>query len=196
MRKVRFSTFVTLVAMMCSHAPANAANSVDVTSFDVAGVKTGMSFEEASAHLADYFKVSPGTLVAGKTVENLVTKTALPNSLEYRKGDAVVRVSFVGRVPADSHRPLVVSNITYRLPFSKENADEMTRLAREKYGEPSTSMDQLPLQWCENPNPNDKLSACRDRKALLMLSGTTLTLYDLQWPISVGKYRQENVAHN
>jgi len=191
--------YIFLFAAITYSSPfnqANAANSVDVNSIDIAGVKTGMGFEEARVNLARYYNIAPDTLIIGKPVNDPVGKPDLPTSVEYRKGGIVVRVGFVKRVPEDSRRPLVVNQITYRLPFSKDNSEQMSKLAIEEYGEPSNALNDLPMQWCENPDPKDTLSACRNKNALIMLSGTTLTLYDLKWSHAVGKHRQKGATYN
>ena len=119
---------IVIVAGMALAASVQAAQprSVDARTLDIAGVRTGMSYDEALAAAASHFKVAPGQFKPDPLPsENPVTHTKLPDYFTYEQGGMRFAVYFEGRVPVDKRRPLAVSMVRYELPWSQQNSQAM-----------------------------------------------------------------------
>lgn len=164
--------------------PAHAGNqrSVDARTFDVAGVKTGMDFNEARAAAAKHFQVPENQIKAGSLYLNPVTNTQLPNTLSYDKNGVRFLIHFEGRVPKDPKRPLVASQIRYEIPWTSENKDAMGKAALAKYGKQSNYPNDLVLEWCATPSSNSGIG-CPGAltEAVLKYSGVGIELVDPAW---------------
>ncbi|WP_369928055.1 hypothetical protein [Xanthomonas sp. NCPPB 2632] len=168
-------------SLSAAHA-ADAHRSVDARTLDVAGVKTGMDFNEARAALIAHFHAASSDIKQDPYPgENPVTHTKLPSYLSYEKDGAKVTVHFEGRVPVDKARPLVVSQIDYELPWSTQNSQAMANAALEKYGVQSNAPNKLPMQWCVNPSRNAGMGCSVTPQAVLTLSQVHMTLTDPAW---------------
>lgn len=165
-------------------APAHAASqrSVDARSFDVAGVKTGMDFDEALAAAAQNFKVGKNAIRIGYATNNPVTNTKMPMNFSYEKDGVNFIVHFEPRVPVDPKRPLVVSQIRYELPWTPANKDAMGKAALEKYGRQSNYPNDLNMEWCQKPSSNPGMGCSTDMtQAVLKYSGVSIQMYDPAW---------------
>lgn len=177
---------VALIASigMLAVAPSVQAEprSVDARQLDIAGVKTGMDFEQALAVVADHFHVSRNQIkVDAYPGRNIVTQTKLPGFFTYEKDGAKLTVLFEGRVPPDKARPLVVWAIEYEAPWSQENSDNMAKAAIAKYGPASNAPNTLPMEWCALPNANPGLGCNDETQSMLKLSQVSLSLSDPAW---------------
>lgn len=176
-------------ALLCSALsvaalPVQAASprSVDARTFDVAGVKTGMDFNEARAAAAKNFKVPESQIEVGTPYLNPVTNTKLTNTLSYKKNGVTFLVHFEGRVPVDAKRPLVVSQISYELPWTPDNKNAMAKAVVEKYGKQSNFPNDLNLEWCEKPSSNPGMGCSTDMtQAVLNYSGVSIKMVDPAW---------------
>ena len=95
--------------MLLSTFPALAASprSVDVRTLDVASVRTGMDYDEATRALTEHFQAAPGDIEPDPFQgENIVTHMKLPSTLTYEKDGTRVTVHFEGRVPVDPALPM------------------------------------------------------------------------------------------
>ena len=172
-----------MCALLLSAIPALAAppRSVDVRTLEVAGVRPGMDYEQVRQALADHFQAGPADLKPDPFPgENIVTHTKLPSTLTYEKGGTRVTVHFEGRVPVDPARPLVAWLISYEVPWTPANAEQMAKAALDRYGTPSNAPNTLPMQWCVRPNTNTGIG-CPPGDARLDLSQVQLTLTDPAW---------------
>ncbi|RYY12576.1 MAG: hypothetical protein EON55_12010, partial [Alphaproteobacteria bacterium] len=100
--------------------PALAASplSVNLRTLDVAGVRTGIDFDQVAKALTEHFQAAPADLKPDPFPgENIVAHTKLPSTLTYEKDGTRVTVHFEGRVPVDLAMPLVVWLVTYQLPW-------------------------------------------------------------------------------
>lgn len=163
--------------------PANAApKSVDVRNFDVAGVKTGMDYDQAVAAVIQHYKISKDQIKPDPFPGiNIVTQTKLPSYFNYEKDGTKLTVHFEGRVPASKEHPLVASMVSYELPWSQENSAAMAKAAQEKYGEQSNAPNKLPMQWCEKPSSNTGIGCIAGGQAVLEVSQVRMTLTDPAW---------------
>lgn len=179
--------FLTAVLVM-PLASAASPRSVDPLTLDIAGVKTGMSYDEALAAAAAHFRVPASAFRAERYPrENLVTRTKLPSTFTYEKDGVTFQVHFEGRVPVDKARPLAASLIIYEVRWSAQNAQEMEKAALAKYGEQSNAPNKLPLAWCKNPSPNPGIG-CSSGEANLTLSQVKMQLSDPSWTFARIKY--------
>ncbi|RZI76867.1 MAG: hypothetical protein EOP13_00560 [Pseudomonas sp.] len=160
----------------------SAPRSVDVREFDIAGVKTGMDFEQAVAAATQHYKIQRNDIkVDPFPTVNLVTQTKLPTYFTYEKDGVKLTVNFEGRVPLNPSHPLTVSMVSYELPWSQQNSAAMANAARDKYGEHSNAPNNLPMQWCEKPSSNPGMGCARGDQAVLELSQVRMTLTDPAW---------------
>ncbi|WOB71292.1 hypothetical protein [Achromobacter xylosoxidans] len=165
-------------------APANAEppRSVDARSFDIAGVKTGMDYDEAVAAAEKNFGVGKNQIKAGYPTLNPVTNTKQPQNFSYEKDGVRLVVHFEPRVPVDKQRPLAVSQVRYEMPWTPANKDAMAQAVVQKYGKQSNFPNQLNLEWCQKPSTNPGMGCSTDMtQAVLKYSGVSVQLYDPAW---------------
>ncbi len=163
-------------------AHAEAPRSVDARTFDIAGVKTGMDYDEAVAAAAKNFQVSKSEMKAGYATLNPVTNTKTPLDFSYRKDGVELVVHFEPRVPVDKQRPLAVSLINYEMPWTPANKAAMGQAVVQKYGRQSNYPNDLSLEWCQKPSSNLGMGCSIDMKqAVLNYTGVSIRLYDPAW---------------
>ncbi|WP_312738557.1 hypothetical protein [Atlantibacter hermannii] len=187
-----------LIVLPCLVSSAHAAQpvrAVDVRSFDVAGVKTGMGVEEARAAMQKNFGVSADKIRASTSSNNqvatIITGSQQIQTLVYDQNGTRMQVSFEPRVPYDKNNPMAASLITYEIPWTKENETSMKEAAIAKYG-PISSGGMNPV-WCEKPMPTSGMG-CETDTASLTVGSTTLKLYDPDWHNAVWKYMNQQKA--
>lgn len=179
-------------------SPASAAqpvHAVDVKSFDVGGVKTGMSVEEARTAMQKNFGVSADKISASKSetyqVATKVTGSQQVMYLVYENKGTRMQVTFEPRIPYDKNNPMAAALITYEIPWTSDNATSMKEAALAKYGQVSTS-DMNPI-WCEKPIPGSGMG-CELNSASLKVASTTLTLIDPAWQNARMKFMDQQNA--
>ncbi|EOL9008265.1 hypothetical protein ACRV4U_002402 [Cronobacter sakazakii] len=179
----RCSSLIVFSMLAAPLAQADTPRAVDVTAFDVAGVKTGMDYDQAVKAMTDHFHVPASALNVDKfPMMNPVTGNKQPQYVGYEKDGVELSVHFEGRVPVDPAHPLVVSMITYKLPWSTDNKTAMEKAALEKYGPQSNGTYTTPMVWCKNPGKMASDASSSDRnQATLELSNTSLELSDPSW---------------
>lgn len=181
--KLKAALLVSALAAVAV-APAHAASprSVDARTFDVAGVKTGMDFDEALAATAKNFNVGKKDIRIGYAMNNPVTNTKMPMNFSYDKDGVSFIVHFEPRVPVDKQRPLVVSQIRYELPWTPANKEAMGKAVVEKYGRQSNYPNDLSLEWCAKPSTNPGMGCSTDMtQAVLKYSGVSIQMHDPAW---------------
>ena len=182
--------------LLLSAIPALAAppRSVDVRTVDVAGVRTGMDYDQVLQALTDHFQAASADIKPDPFPgENVVTHTKLPSTLTYEKNGTRVIVHFEGRVPVDPGRPLVAWLVTYQVPWTPANADQMAKAALARYGTPSNAPNTLPMQWCVRPSTNTGIGCPMDDAKLDLLQ-VQLTLTDPAWQQARIKFIQGQQA--
>lgn len=166
---------------MCSFVHAEPPNwrAVDITPFDVAGVKIGMSYDEANATIVKHFQLSPNEakqLKASPTyVFSRITKSQHPSMLLFRKDGTMLEVTFSVRLPVNLSNPVAVSRIHYGIPNTTENVAMLKEASLAKYGQPSDDRRQANLSWCAHYN---QITDCEITKQRLSLSLGSLVLDD------------------
>lgn len=195
--KIRLRTPLYLVALSSSliSVSANAippVRAVDVKSFDVGGVKTGMSIEEAQAAMQKNFGISPAQIRASKSMKgqtpDFVTGSQQIMHLVYEDKGTRMQVSFDPRVPYNKSNPMAVSQVIYEIPWTKENEDNMVKAALNKYGPVSTG-GVFPV-WCEKPMPSSGMG-CVSGTASLTMGNTKIQLNDPSWHNAVVNYMDQ-----
>jgi len=96
-----------------AHAsPPENWRSVDVTSFDVAGVTLGMSYEQALAVVSKHFQLSSAESkrIKDDTLYSYsrITKSRQPTGIRYSKDNVSLEVSFTVRIPVTPGDPVAV----------------------------------------------------------------------------------------
>ncbi|MDU3756560.1 MAG: hypothetical protein E7G34_24235 [Klebsiella pneumoniae] len=178
-------TPVILTVLPCLISAAHAEPAVHpaaVKSFDVGGVKTGMSVEQARAAMAKNFSVSADNITATKSGTGHVAYTVTGSEqvlyLVYENQGTRMQVSFEPRIPFDRSNPMAAALITYEIPWTKDNETAMKDAALTKYGTVSAA-GMYPL-WCEKPLPGTGMG-CAPDSARLEVAGTKITLTDPAW---------------
>ncbi len=165
---------------------------VDVKSFDVGGVKMGMSIEEAQAAMQKNFGIKPAQIRASKSMESqtpsIVTGSQQIIHLVYEENGTRMQVSFEPRVPYNKSNPMAVSHVTYEIPWTKENEVNMVEAALKKYGPVSTG-GVFPV-WCEKPMPTSGMG-CESGTASLTMGNTKINLIDPAWQNAVINYMNQ-----
>jgi hypothetical protein len=197
--------------LLPAHAdPARQPRFVDVGTFDIAGVRLGMGYEEAVAAAAKHFQVPVKEIKAatrtGKLVEtrlkdgtavskNEVTQTMLPESFWYfSKGEHDTRmtlsVSFSARIPVDKAQPLAVDYIEYTITGT--NSERALREAvLNKYGAPTIESPLSGVMWCADSPLRRRHDTCPSDNASLELLGSILKLRDPSYGAAIKKYLYE-----
>lgn len=179
MKKTLLSLSLALSAF--AHA-ADLDNKPDVTQFDVAGVRLGMSVEEAQAALAaKYPNGEMGKLETGGSPFDYKTKIA--KSLRLKDGKQSVNVYFSTDTLNGKRDSIVVSRIMYSLPRTDENLAALQAAAKEKYGEPTLGgSDSNYWRWCQEPEKVFAYECSSHKKPTLTLASMMDTHLDLQNP--------------
>ncbi|MBK0003186.1 hypothetical protein [Erwinia sp. S38] len=186
---------IALPFVAFSAMSAQPTHPVDVRAFDIAGVKTGMSIEEARTAMEKNFGVSSNSITESKSlpsqVTTLITGTEQIMYLVYEKNGTRMQVSFEPRVPYDKNNPMAVSQITYEIPWTKDNESVMKDAALKKYGQVSSN-SMYPL-WCDKPLPGTGMGCAPDSVKLEMAS-TKLRMYDPVWTNARIKFMEDKNA--
>lgn len=187
-----------LIALPYLVTPAYSAptvRSVDVTNFDVGGVKTGMSVEQARAAMQKNFGVSADKIRASKSMKSqyatLIYGSPQIQDLVYENNGTRMQVSFEPRIPVDKANPMVASLISYEIPWTKENETAMKEAAIAKYG-PISSGGMNPV-WCNKPLPTSGMG-CEADSAILSVGSTSIRLFDPAWQNETNKYWDQQKA--
>ncbi|WP_101505124.1 hypothetical protein [Erwinia sp. B116] len=186
------ATFIALPFLLNPASAAQPVHPVDVRSFDVAGVKSGMSVEEARSAMQKNFGVSADKIVASDSMDyqtpTVITGSKQVMYLVYENDGTRMQVSFQPRVPYNKINPMAADLISYEIPWTNENQEAMKKAALAKYGPVSIS-SMYPL-WCEKPIPGTGMG-CESGSAQLEQSSTKITLTDPAWQNAVIKYMDE-----
>jgi len=186
---------MTLPCFVPSAYSAPAVRPVDVKPFDVGGVKTGMSVEEARSAMQKNFGVSADKIRASESMENqyatLIYGSPQIQNLVYENNGTRMQVSFEPRIPRDNANPMAASIITYEIPWTKANETSMKEAAIKKYG-PISSGGMNPV-WCNKPLPTSGMG-CESDSAQLTVGGTKVRLFDPAWGNASRDYMDQQKA--
>jgi len=179
------------VFLIAAVAFASRAFAADVATFDIGGVKLGMTPAEARAALQGKCKRD-----LGKFDE---TTVLTPNPFQLGKKYAAymhckteATDTMVGLVAIPSGA-VVVERVIYKMQWSVENEKALKDSALAKYGEPTNivQMNNAP-EWCNEPNPIWKGGpACKDsRGPSLLVVRSELQLADPRYAQQVWDYQK------
>lgn len=173
------------------------AKPVDASGFDVAGVKLGVTPNEAVTAAAARLGIDKRAIQFDKfPTLNSITGTKEPLYFIAKSGLATLSVHFVPRVPVDKARPMAVSLIIYEIPWTPDNVKSMKATALQKYGQTSNGIVGVTYQWCARPNKNIGMGCSEFQGAMLSLSGTRLELSDPSLKLAVIDFmrKRQNAA--
>ncbi|WP_321932316.1 hypothetical protein, partial [Paraburkholderia guartelaensis] len=176
----RFIQMVAAAAAIIAICPP-AAVAGDASTFDVAGIKLGMTPAEVQAKIAQHFGIATNKVHTYSQQQFVLGGKSGVIAVSYEANGETLQVTFSTVSPNPADAPLA-SSIQYKLPFSKENSDRLKAAAIQKYGTPS--INSFPLQWCVvTTNPG----VCDTSRATLSVGNTDLSLSDQQYVL---KYMQ------
>lgn len=151
-----------------------------------------MDYDQVVAALAQHFQAPPSDVKPEPFQgENVVTHTKLPSYVTFEKDGIRVTVRFEGRVPVDPAHPLVAWLISYEVPWTPQNAEQMAQAAVAKYGTQSNAPNKLPMHWCAHPSSNVGIG-CDVNEPRLELSQVDMKLTDPAWQAARIKFVQEH----
>lgn len=134
---------------------AEVAKSVDASQFDVAGVRLGMTRDEAIRAVMTTLQVDSKAIELDKFPPvNPVTKSKEPRYFLVENELSELTVRFSPKIPADKDNPMVVAQVIYKMKWSPDNAQSMRDAALNKYGQPSNGTVGSDLHWCLKPSKN------------------------------------------
>ncbi|MGV7210723.1 hypothetical protein ACLB1G_23060 [Oxalobacteraceae bacterium A2-2] len=179
MHRLKINLFAVLLSGGAVVSAAETARSVDASSFDVAGVKLGMSLAEAVAAAASKLQIDKRAIEIDKFPQtNPVTQSKEPAYIIVKSGLAILSVHFLPRVPINRAAPMAVSHIIYEMPWTPDNVKAMQAAAIQKYGPTSNGSVGVTYQWCARPSQNVGEGCHGFQGPTLSLSGNRLELTD------------------
>ncbi len=164
--------------------------SVDVSDFDISGVKLGMSLDEAVNAIKEKYNISDSQIKKSSGL-NQVTNESGIQLLSFVIGKSITTVRFEPSVPHDPKRKMLVSWIQYTMPWSSENVKSMEAAVLEKYGPSSYGHFNIIhslRRWCAKPNRNPGFGCELKSGARLEYAGVTITLDDFTYKQNVIEY--------
>lgn len=187
--------FLALPLMVPPASAAQPVEPVDVRSFDVGGVKTGMSVAQARAAMQKNFGVPAEKIKASESapyqVATRITGSQQVMYLVYEDNGTRMQVTFEPRVPYDKSNPMAAALISYEIPWTKDNENAMKDAALKKYGPVSTG-GMYPL-WCDKPLPRTGMG-CEPDSARLEAASTKLEMSDPAWQNARIRYMDQQSA--
>ncbi len=186
----RFLVFLS--ALIVFDFAIAAPRSVDAEKFDVAGVKLGMTPEEAASALVKTLGVSRKRIEFKNEIQaNPVTKKKEIEILILDADKASLKVYFEPNVPFNARRKLSASLIIYEQEWTRDNVESMKQAALQKYGEPSNGTIPVVWEWCAEPSDNLGLGCSGFRGAVMEFNRTRLRLEDPKYKEAVNKFRDK-----
>lgn len=147
---------ILILAFMASWACAQTQpqpHPADASQFDVAGVKIGMTMEQATSALARHFNISTDQLLLDNKLINPVSQKEEVMSFGFKLDDGTsVWATLAPGMQAPDLSALVVVEVNYYIANQSENRDAMLKAAIEKYGRNSNAEENAhPPLWCAHP---------------------------------------------
>jgi hypothetical protein len=145
----------------------------DMAAYDVAGIRIGMTPDQVKPILAAKLGITSAKIVTVTLPNALIGKHCVAALSGQNQGVRII-VNFETKSPINTVQPMIVSQISYEMPWSEENAKSMKAVATAKYGIPSQSVGID--RWCQDA----RFGCTTPAQAVLELSATKLTLSDLR----------------
>lgn len=175
-----------------------AQKSVDASQFDVAGVKLGMSMEEAKAAAIKHMNVDASALELPVHENiNIITKAEEPNMFSVMIANPDGQKTIFNEKPFKeklvvnftpdpmANGEMRVQMISYQIPWTNDNEIAMRQAGLNKYGPASNRPEDVPpsygmsLIWCKSPNKvNPPMGCTNSNEAILEVAGVEVTLFD------------------
>jgi hypothetical protein len=168
---------ISLTNPTIGHAENHPA--VDAGQFDIAGIKLGMSTGEAIDAVCAKLHIGRNSVKFGLREPLPVSKRIEPKFFSLGTDKFSITVHLEQKIPFDARNPMVVCDIVYEQPWTRENASAMETMAFEKYGPPSNGAGGLGYVWCLQPHRYNG-GGCDNNfnGPVLEIAGTTLILRD------------------
>lgn len=186
---------IWIIAMICTWSCYATAGErtrpADLSHADIAGVRIGMTKDEAVAAATSVLKVPKSTVsFEPSPAVNPVTNTAEPKYFSLEKGLVKLTVHMAPQIPRDAKNPMRVEMISYAMPWTPDNVKAMKEAAIEKYGPPSNGLIPAVSDWCDVPDKNPGMACEFDARnhRKLSLSGTDLTLEEMSYHQAYQKF--------
>lgn len=180
MKLIYFIIFVMGFANVGAFAAS--PRSVDAGEFDIAGIKLGMTPEEAIGAVTEKLQIGKSALEFDKFPKlNVVTSSREPEYFKAGLDGVSIIVHFEANVPYNPQRKMAVSKIGYEQPWSTDNKLAVKEMALKKYGQSSNGTQGVTLQWCLVPHKNPGLGCSEFKGPVLSLRGTKLELFDSRY---------------
>ena len=165
-----FSVYVITTSQCWAVTP----KAYDINSFEVAGVKLGMSKTDVINSISTKYKVDKSKLNFNNFGDFEILNVEISSTSR-----VVIHLNL--KIPADKPGQLIVTEVAYDMPYTQDNKKLMNAAAFEKYGEPTGKESGIFTKWCSKPDPRG--DGCLYLKGdpqgpELGLSGTKLTLSD------------------
>lgn len=160
-KNLLIACFLTWFFVTTAHAqwrPVNADN------FDVAGIKLGMSYEQAIKAAQTHFNLSNSDIKnqtrdeaaemgLPSQLDNLIRRD-MPMIIHIKNGEEFISMRFVRRAPPNEKDPAVLIKVSYSIPYTPQNLSAMKAAAIRKYGTPSAEAvirGMNNVAWCPQP---------------------------------------------
>ena len=165
----------------------------DVSQFDVAGVKLGMTVKEAEAAIKSKLNVTDADIRRGFPQKNRVTNTEEYSYFNVTKGNMEITISLTPAIPPNAEDPMVVSLVSFKMPRTPENMANMQKLAFEKYGKPSNGVRKADREftsykWCYVEESKRSLGCVHSTGAIIRLDPPQIQMSDNSYNKAVVDY--------
>ncbi len=187
--RTSFFVLTVCVSSVCFAAP----RSVDATELDIAGIKLGMSVQEAVSAVSAKLGISKQSIEFDKYPSlNIITNSKEAKYFTAKTRGASVSVHFEPRVPYNPANKLAVSMVIYEQPWTPDNAAAIKEMALEKYGYPSNGTIGMVFEWCQQAHSNPGIGcSIESNQPKLSYHGTELKLTDPRYGQAVNDYRNK-----
>lgn len=169
-------------------AQAEAPRSVDVTSFDVVGIRLGMTPEQAKA--AVKAKLGDDVAIVDEKFagQDPVTGQKTPSNFSIKSGNHSVLVFHATNLLANKPNERAVYLIKYEMPYTQENVEAIKTAALDKYGVNSNAPNDLPMHWCQHPNENTGIGCDKLLEPSLKIAQNTIELHDPRYREAITRW--------
>lgn len=166
-----------------TRAQPPAGEGIDISGYDVAGIKIGMSFDQARKIVAKHFSISPQKIKFGKTgIVNMTRVKEHPSFFSYANNKESIVVHFTPVVPFTDNMDVIVHSVGYSVsPNTKENQAEVAKAALAKYGR---GVNSFTPEWCPRPikyglkNEFGDIYTCWHNDIALRVQSSSVTMSD------------------
>lgn len=185
-------TLPLILIATLAHSAIAAPRRVDVSEFDIAGIRLGMTPEEAKSAAKAHFGVDDSAISESKyPPADAVTGEKTPFVFTVKSGEHTLTVNHVTDVLRDNAPARAVWSIRYEVPYSRDNTAAMREAALQKYGENSNAPNDLPMHWCKTPNAHMGGVCDSFSEAKLELGQNRIHLVDPRYLEAVNTWRDK-----